>query len=173
MTSCIKFSELIHPYNAVALCSSGYPCYRNIMKATGLQSVSIKVNENFKVTATELQCEIDRRNSKGLQPLKGLIMSSPSNPTGAMLSPEELKNLCDLCTQHDIAFLSDEIYHGSLLLGKTWQFLNLLCFPITLSQLLDIYKITNIGTFFGIGISYGTQKEATAIEFSKSGWVKQ
>lgn len=56
-------------------------------------------------------------------------MSSPSNPTGAMLSPEELKALCDACSQHNITFISDEIYHG---------------------------------------ITYGTQKEATAAEFSES-----
>ena len=42
----------------------------------------------------------------------GLILSSPSNPTGSMLSPQELKDLCELCDQEGIEFLSDEIYHG-------------------------------------------------------------
>jgi aspartate/methionine/tyrosine aminotransferase len=41
-----------------------------------------------------------------------LILSSPSNPTGAMLSPDELKELCELCEAEGIQFLSDEIYHG-------------------------------------------------------------
>ena len=42
----------------------------------------------------------------------GLIMSSPSNPTGAMLTPDELQALCDLCHTNNILFISDEIYHG-------------------------------------------------------------
>ncbi|KAL3815432.1 hypothetical protein ACHAXA_009177 [Cyclostephanos tholiformis] len=44
--------------------------------------------------------------------IRGLILSSPSNPTGAMLSPHELRELCELCDEEGIRFLSDEIYHG-------------------------------------------------------------
>lgn len=84
------------PKDAVALASSGYPCYRNIMSATGLEYVSIPVNKHFKVTAVELAKEIERRRLLGLSPLKGLIMSSPSNPTGAMLSPEGNLNIFSL-----------------------------------------------------------------------------
>lgn len=42
----------------------------------------------------------------------GLILSSPSNPTGAMLSCEQLDDLCKLCLENQILFISDEIYHG-------------------------------------------------------------
>jgi aspartate/methionine/tyrosine aminotransferase len=47
-----------------------------------------------------------------MKKINGLILSSPSNPTGAMLTPEELKGLCELCDEEGIQFLSDEIYHG-------------------------------------------------------------
>jgi aspartate/methionine/tyrosine aminotransferase len=96
----------------IALCSSGYPCYRNLMKATNLHAVSIPVNKEFKITAQELKETILQRVAQHLPPLNGLILSSPSNPTGAMLSPLELQELCRLCQQHNITFLSDEIYHG-------------------------------------------------------------
>jgi len=64
--------------------------------------------------AKELQKEISRRKESGEKPLKGLILSSPSisNATGAMLNPDELKELCGLCEEEKIQFLSDEIYHG-------------------------------------------------------------
>ena len=91
--------------------------------------ISIPVNKDFKVTALELSNEINRRKESGLPELKGLILSSPSNPTGAMLSPKELKDLCELCKEKNILFLSDEIYHG---------------------------------------ISYKTQKEASALQYSDS-----
>lgn len=96
----------------VALCSSGYPCYRNLLTATGLRYVSIPVNDQFKVTGPMLEEEIARRASLNLPPLKGLLLSSPGNPTGVMLSPEELAELCAVCDKHNVLFLSDEIYHG-------------------------------------------------------------
>ena len=72
----------------------------------------VKVNDEFKLTAKELHAEMERRASSDEKPIKGLILSSPSNPTGAMLSPNELKELCELCDREGIHFLSDEIYHG-------------------------------------------------------------
>lgn len=96
----------------VALCSSGYPCYRNDLKALGLNDISVKVNSEYKVTAIELQQEIDRRKELGLSRIAGFICSSPSNPTGAMLTPTELKEITALCEKEDITFISDEIYHG-------------------------------------------------------------
>ena len=96
----------------VALASSGYPCYRNIMSATSIVYQSIPVNSDFKLTAVELAEEVERREKAKLPKLKGLILSSPSNPTGAMLSPVELESLCRFCDDHSIRFLSDEIYHG-------------------------------------------------------------
>lgn len=102
------------------------------MTATALEYVSVPVNTNYKVTAKELLIAISDRKVSGLPPLKGLIMSSPSNPTGAMLSPQELEELCVVCRENDILFMSDEIYHG---------------------------------------ISYGNQKEASAVQFSDSALV--
>ena len=96
----------------IAVASSTYPCYRNIMKATGLQSVSIPVNHEYKVTCVELKQEIARRKAANEPMLKGIILSSPSNPTGAMLTADELRGLCQLCDEHHILYLSDEIYHG-------------------------------------------------------------
>eukprot|EP00854_Cymbomonas_tetramitiformis_P000747 gene747-1215_t len=47
-----------------------------------------------------------------MPPIKGLVLSSPGNPTGAMLTPEELRDLCALCDATACQFVSDEIYHG-------------------------------------------------------------
>lgn len=100
--------------DVVAVASSGYPCYRNILSALGCELVTIPINKKFKLTASQLMEEIQRRedgtNSK--KPIKGLILSSPSNPTGAMLDEEELCAICQTCEEHGIQFISDEIYHG-------------------------------------------------------------
>ena len=109
---CMAFLGCFDAGQSVALCSSGYPCYRNIMKATGINSVNIPVNKEFKITAKEVKEEVDRRSTAGERPLSGLILSSPGNPTGAMLTPFELQELCGVCEKNNILFLSDEIYHG-------------------------------------------------------------
>jgi aspartate/methionine/tyrosine aminotransferase len=108
----LAFTACFDPGDVVAIASSGYPCYRNILSALGCQLATIRINDDFKLTATELKVAIAFRKAAGEKPIKGLILSSPSNPTGAMLSPEELKELCLVCDEHEIQFLSDEIYHG-------------------------------------------------------------
>ena len=77
-----------------------------------VETVSIPLSADYKVTATELRAEIERRRALGLAPLKGLIQSTPANPTGAMLSSKEVKQLCRLCEEEGIWYVSDEIYHG-------------------------------------------------------------
>lgn len=108
----LAFTACFDSGDVVAIASSGYPCYRNILSALGCQQATVPINDEFKLTAQELQQEIKRRTEQKEPPIKGLILSSPSNPTGSMLSPQELKELCQLCDKEDIQFLSDEIYHG-------------------------------------------------------------
>jgi aspartate/methionine/tyrosine aminotransferase len=108
----LAFTGCFDAGDYVAIASSGYPCYRNILSALGCKLATVPINDEFKLTAVELQAEITRRNVAGEAPIKGLILSSPSNPTGAMLHPEELQALCQLCESENILFISDEIYHG-------------------------------------------------------------
>lgn len=113
----LAFTACFDAGDSIAIASSGYPCYRNISGALGINLVNVPINEEFKLTATELQEEITRRKEEGLPPINGLILSSPSNPTGSMLTPKELKDLCELCDKENIQFISDEIYHG-IVYGK-------------------------------------------------------
>jgi aspartate/methionine/tyrosine aminotransferase len=108
----LAFTACFDAGDTVAIASSGYPCYRNILQALGCHLANVPINTEFKLTAAELRKEMQRRKENGAPKLKGLILSSPSNPTGAMLSVEELQELCELCEEEGIRFLSDEIYHG-------------------------------------------------------------
>jgi aspartate/methionine/tyrosine aminotransferase len=108
----LAFTACFDAGDVVAIASSGYPCYRNILSSVGCELACVKINDEFKLTAKELREEIRRRQTMSEKAIKGLILSSPSNPTGAMLSPNELEELCRLCDENDILFISDEIYHG-------------------------------------------------------------
>jgi len=98
--------------DVIAVGSSGYPCYRNVCQSTELTVDTIKLNDDYKITASTLRERVNFRAANNLPPINGLILSSPSNPTGAMLEAKEMKDLCETCTENGIRFISDEIYHG-------------------------------------------------------------
>jgi aspartate/methionine/tyrosine aminotransferase len=89
----------------VALAAPGYPAYRNILSALGIEPVLLPSDpeDRFQPTPALLAAA---------GPLDGLIVASPSNPTGTMLSPVAFRRLHDHCRERGIRFISDEIYHG-------------------------------------------------------------
>lgn len=98
--------------DAVGVPASCYPCYRNLLGLYGCELVTLSVDANYNVTALQLAEGQAARTAAGKPPIRGLILSSPANPTGSMLSPEELKGLCEACDASGVQFISDELYHG-------------------------------------------------------------
>lgn len=89
----------------VGVTTPGYPCYRNMLTALGMEPVAIDVD-----ASTRFQPTVELLEAAG--PLDGVIVASPSNPTGTVLSPDELAALVGWCDDNDVRFISDEIYHG-------------------------------------------------------------
>jgi aspartate/methionine/tyrosine aminotransferase len=104
----LAFLALFDVGDAVALPSPGYPCYRHILGALGQRAVVIETgSENgWMPTAADVAHAVDRDG------VKGLLVASPANPTGTMLSPERLAELAAACKARRVHFISDEIYHG-------------------------------------------------------------
>src|SRR4051794_23700985 len=101
----LAFLAAFEPGDRVALAAPGYPAYRNILGALGLEPVLIEVGEN-----THYQPNPELLAEAG--DLAGLIVASPANPTGTMLPPGDLERLANYCHEHGIRLVSDEIYHG-------------------------------------------------------------
>ena len=101
----LAFLALFDPGDRVALGEPGYPCYRNILGALGLDAVGVATD-----LATRFQPTPQLLAAAG--PVEGLLVASPANPTGTMLDRAALAALADQCTQRGIALISDEIYHG-------------------------------------------------------------
>ena len=89
----------------VAVTTPGYPCYRNILTALHMEPVQLEVDAHNRFQPTIEQIE-------AAMPLDAIIIASPANPTGTMLSPAELEALTTWCEENDVRFFSDEIYHG-------------------------------------------------------------
>jgi aspartate/methionine/tyrosine aminotransferase len=90
----------------IALASPGYPAYRNILTALGLEPVELEVGPEHRFQPTpELLSHLRRRPD-------GLIVASPSNPCGTMLDRAHFEALLGYCRAEGIRAVSDEIYHG-------------------------------------------------------------
>jgi aspartate/methionine/tyrosine aminotransferase len=101
----LAFLAMFDAGDRVAIAAPGYPAYRNIMAALGLEVVEIELDGAAYLTAKHvLQARSDR-------PLKGVLFASPANPTGAVIPAGALEELVRTAEDAGIAVISDEIYH--------------------------------------------------------------
>ena len=100
----LAFLALFDAGARVGVGQPGYPSYRQILKALSLVPVGIatSVENRLQPTPADLQ---------GID-INGLIVASPGNPSGTMLSHDALSALIAHTEQRSISFISDEIYHG-------------------------------------------------------------
>src|SRR3979411_2408105 len=104
----LGFLAMFEPGDRVAVTGPGYPPYRHILTALGCEPVLIETsNETRHALTGETLLATHRRN-----PLKGVLVGSPANPTGTMMSREALASLISAAEGAGIRFISDEIYHG-------------------------------------------------------------
>ncbi len=105
----LAFLAAFEPGDRVAIARPGYPCYRNVLTALGCEVVELPTGpaERFQPTVEQLEQLV----AAG-EPVKGLVVASPANPTGTMLTPEELGGLATWCERNGVRLVSDEIYHG-------------------------------------------------------------
>ena len=98
----------------IGLPSPGYPAYRNILAALGLEVVEIETTAEDRWTLSERAL----REAHETHGLKGVLVASPANPSGTMLTSDMLKRVCETCKELSIRFISDEIYHGLVFEGE-------------------------------------------------------
>ncbi|NUR11934.1 MAG: aminotransferase class I/II-fold pyridoxal phosphate-dependent enzyme [Bradyrhizobium sp.] len=104
----LAFLAMFEPGDRVAVTVPGYPPYRHILTALGCEPVLIETtNETRHALTGEALLAAHRK-----APLKGVLVGSPANPTGTMMSREALASLITAAEDAGIRFISDEIYHG-------------------------------------------------------------
>lgn len=101
----LAFLALFDAGARVGLTSPGYPCYRHILAALDCEKALIEIGPE-----TGWMPDIAHIEAAGH--LDGLLLASPANPTGTMLTPERLADITRWCAERGVAFISDEIYHG-------------------------------------------------------------
>ena len=104
----LAFLSLFEPGERVALANPGYPPYRHILSALGCEPVLIDTTAETRWALTGEAILAEHRR----KPLAGVVIASPANPTGTMLTAQALSHLIALCEGEGIKVISDEIYHG-------------------------------------------------------------
>lgn len=108
----IAMRTILEPGDEVILPVPSFVCYEPIAKMIGASVVHIdtKLENKFKVTPDEIKAAITPKT-------KMLILPFPNNPTGAILTRDELEAIADVIRDTNICILSDEIY-AELTYGK-------------------------------------------------------
>lgn len=131
----LAFLSAFEVGDRVGLTSPAYPAYKNILRALGVEPVNIPVNAD-----TRFQLVPEHLDQPG-DPLDGLILASPSNPTGSMVPDETLLALVEACTDQGVRLISDEIYHG---ITFGWK-------PSTAAALSDdVFVINSFSKYFSM-----------------------
>src|SRR3954466_2664748 len=104
----LAFLSMFEPGDRVAVTVPGYPPYRHILTGLGCEPVLIETSSETRHALTGEALLAAHRKT----PLKGVLVGSPANPTGTMMSREALAALISAAEAEGIRFISDEIYHG-------------------------------------------------------------
>ena len=100
----LAFTALFDTGDRVGIGAPGYPSYRQILRALGMQPVDLP-------TSPQNRLQPVPSDFAGLD-LAGLLVASPANPSGTMLDRDAMGALIGATQAQRAAFISDEIYHG-------------------------------------------------------------
>lgn len=107
---------VINPGDEVIYPNPGFPIYESVIKFSGGIPVSIPLREE-----NEFRMDVEELKSLITAKTKMIIINSPQNPTGGMLTKEDLKEIAGILADRDIIILSDEIYENIVYENKSFS----------------------------------------------------
>ncbi|MDF2570809.1 MAG: aspartate aminotransferase [Sporomusa sp.] len=133
--------SLVEAGDEVLVPAPTFLTYRDMVRMIGAVPLSYNLNEekDFQVDIQELERKITDRT-------KMLVLISPNNPTGSVLSKEELEQIAAIAIKHDLLVLADEIYEKIIYDGK--KHYSIAAFPgmrertVTLNGFSKAYSMT-------------------------------
>lgn len=103
----MALSALVQKDDEVIITNPGYACYKNMIEFVGGKPINIPVydEEGYSIDPDRLKKALGNKT-------KAILINSPANPTGAVLSKSNLKEISILAEKYGAWLISDEIYHG-------------------------------------------------------------
>lgn len=129
----LLFSALLEPGEEVILSNPYYPCYPNIIRFVGGSPVFVEVKEEegFQYLPEMIEQKLSPR-------VKGIVINSPSNPTGNIMDEARMKKIAEFSP----FIISDEIYHGLVYEGRTHSILEFTDHAFVINGFSKLYAMT-------------------------------
>jgi aspartate aminotransferase len=104
---------LVDPGDEVIVPDPGYPIYASVTRFVGGTAVPLPIRQE-----NDFRIDIDEMTSLVTPRTKMIVLNSPANPTGGVLTREDLERIAAIALEHDLVVLSDEIYSRILYEGE-------------------------------------------------------
>ena len=110
----LTFLAIMDHGGRIGIPAPGYPAYRNILQALGIDAVEIPTGPEtgYCLSAAAI------RKAHAETPLDAVLIMSPANPTGVLTPASEVAAIAQACRDLGIWLVSDEIYHGLTYAGE-------------------------------------------------------
>jgi aspartate/methionine/tyrosine aminotransferase len=139
--------SVVDPGDEVICPDPSYPAYEAAIRMAGATPVRVKLDESkqFRFDLSELARRITPRT-------KMLVINSPQNPTGGVLTLDDLKKVADLAKKNDLLILSDEIYSEIYYTDRPASILDV---PDVLDRVFLVNGFSKIYAMTGWRLGYG------------------
>ncbi len=137
--------EVIYP-------NPGFPIYESVINFVGAKPIPMPLREanEFRVDVRELERLITPKT-------RMLIINTPGNPTGGILTKEDTKKIAELAVKHDLIVLSDEIY--SRILYDGFEHVSITTFPGMLERTIILDGFSKTFAMTGWRLGFGIMPE--------------
>jgi len=149
----------VNPGDEVIYPNPGFPIYESVINFAGGIPVPIPLREE-----NQFRLDIDELESLITNKTKMLIINSPQNPTGGVLTKEDLQNIAELLADRDIIVLSDEIYDNIVYDQKTYSITS---FPGMREKTIILNGFSKTYAMTGWRIGYGVMPKEIAVHIAK------
>ena len=102
----LTLMALLNPGDEVVIPDPAYPAYRSIVTYVGATPISVPLLER-----KDFRLELDALEAAITSKTKLLVINSPHNPTGGILTPDDIAGIAAIAKRHDILVITDEIYN--------------------------------------------------------------
>ncbi|MBA7628308.1 Aspartate aminotransferase [subsurface metagenome] len=151
--SCVnEGDEVIYP-------NPGYPIYESVINFIGGKSVPLPLLEekSFSFNPEDLRMRITPKT-------RMIILNSPHNPTGGILSPDDLETIAEIATQADLWVLSDEVYSKIIYDG---EFRSIISIPGMKDRTILVDGFSKTYAMTGWRLGFGVMKKELAVHIAR------
>ena len=149
----------VNPGDEVIYPNPGFPIYESVINFVGAKAIPAPLLESrqFRFDLDDLRAKITDRT-------KLIILNSPHNPTGGMLSKEDLEVVAEIARERDIWVLSDEVYSRMVFDG---EFRSIASLPGMQDRTVILDGFSKTYAMTGWRLGYGVMPESLAVDVAR------